>query len=109
MIFAASEETANKSTHNDISTCQSIEMTEDISFIIPQTETTLKKIFPLETQFFGESKNQCHKDDNHKEILTLEFLKLHQLKWINLKPIKFSPFKLRLFHIPKNRDKHNLL
>lgn len=108
MIFAVSEQGANKNTHNDISTCQSIDVSKDINCIIFQIKFSLKKTFPIVNNFRLEDKNLCRKDDNHKVILTLKCLRLQHLTTIDLKPIILRPYRLRLYHSPKNQDEHHL-
>lgn len=108
MIIAVSEQDANSNTVDDISTCQSIDVTKNIKCLTPQIKFSLKKNFPILNNSQFPSQNLLGKDCHRKVILTLNFLELNQIKMANLKPVKLISYLPKIYHSPKNQDKNHL-
>ena len=108
MIFAVSEKETESKNHNDISTCQSITLTQDINCVIPQFNFELKRNLPIfnNFQFFNPSTIKNGIDSKVESSIYL--LKINKLKIEISHLTRLKPYHLRIYHSPQSIDEHPL-
>ncbi len=108
MIFAVSEKETESKNHNDISTCQSITLTQDINCVIPQFNFELKRNLPIfnNFQFFNPSTIKNGIDSKVESSIYL--LKINKLKIVISHLTRLKPYHLRIYHSPQSIDEHPL-
>ncbi len=108
LMLVYSAQSNEKQTYGDLSTCQSVNVSNNIDFIIPQIKFSLKKNLPELNQFRLINEKLFRNNYNRKKILSSTFQRLGQLRAVDLKPILQIPFRQLLYYSAEKQDNYHL-